>query len=280
MTHSSAIPGNSSGSSGSPDDSTVDLEVDFNGKPIWETPDLKSPHTRSDKADAVQKMFSAIAPSYDLNNRVHSFGRDQAWRKYAVKAAGAKPGDTIIDIACGTGDLTEAFAQSPSTKVIGIDFTPAMLDVARAKLRKRPPQMIRRVEYREGDAMSLAVDSGTANVVSIAFGIRNVSEPAKAIGEFFRILKPGGRLVILEFDRPRVAPMSWAYDFYCGWLMPRTATLLSRDKSGAYRYLPASVGTFMTRDEMKATLAAAGFTNISAKPLTFGICICYRAEKK
>ncbi len=268
------------GTSGSPDDSTVDLEVDFSGKPIWDEPNLKNPHVRSDKADAVQKMFSAIAPSYDLNNRVHSFGRDQAWRKYAVKAAAAKPGETIIDIACGTGDLTEAFAQSPATKVIGIDFTPAMLDVARAKLRTRPQQMIRRVEYREGDAMNLAIDSATANVVSIAFGIRNVSEPKKAIAEFFRILKPGGRLVILEFDRPRSAPMSWAYDFYCGWLMPRTATLLSRDKSGAYRYLPASVGSFMTRDEMKSALAEAGFCNITAKPLTFGICICYRAEKK
>ena len=277
MTHSPAMPG---GTSGSPDDSTVDLEVDFSGNPIWDDPNLTNPHVRSDKADAVQKMFSAIAPSYDLNNRVHSFGRDQAWRKYAVKAAAAKPGETIIDIACGTGDLTEAFAQSPATKVIGIDFTPAMLDVARAKLRTRPQQMIRRVEYREGDAMNLAIDSATANVVSIAFGIRNVSEPKKAIAEFFRILKPGGRLVILEFDRPRSAPMSWAYDFYCGWLMPRTATLLSRDKSGAYRYLPASVGSFMTRDEMKSALAEAGFCNITAKPLTFGICICYRAEKK
>ena len=245
----------------------------------WDASNLNNPHAQADKADRVRNMFSAIAGSYDLNNRVHSFWRDQAWRRFAVKSANVQPGDTVLDVACGTGDLTEAFAATNAASVVGMDFTPAMLDVAREKIKSRPAALGSKTSYREGDAMNLTVDSASVDVVSIAFGIRNVSDPAKAIREFFRVLKPGGRLVVLEFDRPRTPPMSWGYDFYCGWLMPRTATLLAGDTSGAYRYLPASVGSFMTRDEMKSTITAAGFQNVVASPLTFGICVCYRGVK-
>jgi demethylmenaquinone methyltransferase/2-methoxy-6-polyprenyl-1,4-benzoquinol methylase len=238
---------------------------------------LANPHQKSDKADRVKGMFSAIAPSYDLNNRLHSFGRDQAWRKKAVQLAQVQPGDTVLDIACGTGDLTEQFAQTAASRVIGIDFTPAMLEIAREKVKPRPHSA--KVEYREGDAMNLAVADASADVVSIAFGIRNVAQPARAFAEFFRVLKPGGRLVVLEFDRPRTPPMSWGYDLYCGWIMPRTATLISGDKSGAYKYLPASVDSFFTRDQMQQELRNARFSDVKERSLTFGICVCYRAIK-
>ncbi len=219
-------------------------------------------------------MFGAIAGRYDLNNRIHSFGRDQAWRRFAVRAACVRPGDTVVDVACGTGDLTMAFARAAAAGVIGVDFTPAMLEMARRKHSRLDPATSGRIDYVAGDAMDLPLGDASADVVSIAFGIRNVQDVARAIREFARVLRPSGRLVILEFDRPDFAPVRWLNTLYCGWLMPRTATLIAGDRSGAYRYLPRSVGTFMTRRELCALLERSGFESVASTPLTFGICAC------
>jgi demethylmenaquinone methyltransferase / 2-methoxy-6-polyprenyl-1,4-benzoquinol methylase len=224
-------------------------------------------------------MFAAIADSYDLNNRLHSFWRDQAWRRFAVKAAGVGPKDTVVDVACGTGDLTEAFARAGAARVVGIDFTPEMLRVAELRRSRLGAGLAGKVTYAQGDAQSLDLGDASANIVSIAFGIRNVTSPQRAIREFARILKPGGRLVILEFGRPSFAPARWLNDLYCGWLMPRTATLISGDRSGAYRYLPKSVESFMAKREVCALLEASGFEQVSAMPLTLGICVCYRGVR-
>lgn len=246
----------------------------------WSENELIDPHCHGEKAGKVRGMFAAIADRYDLNNRLHSLWRDQAWRRYAVRAAGVQPGQVVVDVACGTGDLTEAFAlHTPAAQVIGIDFTPEMLGVARQKLTRRSGNVQSRITYHEGDAQALQLETSSADVVSIAFGIRNVQEPRRAISEFARILKPGGRLIILEFDRPRFAPLRWVNDFYCGWVMPRTATLISGDRTGAYRYLPRSVGSFMSREELSNALKESGFQDVSARPLTFGVCICYRAVR-
>lgn len=220
-------------------------------------------------------MFSAIAGSYDLNNRIHSLGRDQAWRREAVRAAQVRAGDRVLDVACGTGDLTQAFAASPAGRVTGLDFTRAMLDHAERKRAALSPGPAAKIDYIEGDAMALPFADAAFDVVSIAFGIRNVAEPARAVGEFARVLRPGGRLVILEFDRPGNPLMRWFNDLYCARIMPITATLISRDRSGAYRYLPASVGTFMKRGELVDLLESRGFRGVSARPLTMGICVCY-----
>lgn len=246
---------------------------------LWRQDNLANPHVASDKATRVRGMFAAIAPSYDLNNRVHSLWMDQAWRRFAVTHALVKPSDHVLDIACGTGDLTQAFARSKAAKVTGIDFTPQMLDVARIKQQRQPAEIAAKLLYMEGDAMALTVPDASADVVSIAFGIRNVQIPAKALAEFFRVLRPGGRLIVLEFDTPRFALARWLNAWYCARLMPRTATLISGDKSGAYKYLPASVGAFMTREELLACMSGAGFENPTATPLTMGICVCYRAVK-
>jgi demethylmenaquinone methyltransferase/2-methoxy-6-polyprenyl-1,4-benzoquinol methylase len=244
----------------------------------WSDAELAcNPHEHEQKAVKVRGMFSAIAGSYDLNNRVHSLWRDQAWRRYAVRVAGVKPGEHVLDCACGTGDLTEAFARTDAAKVTGLDFTAAMLDVARQKQPKNlTPANASKVTYIEGDAMALPFGDACFDVVSIAFGIRNVSQPAKALAEFRRVLRPGGRLIVLEFDQPQWFPMKQFNDFYCGWIMPRTATLIAGDTSGAYKYLPKSVGTFMTRRQIQDGMAAAGFRDVSAKALTMGICVCYR----
>lgn len=245
---------------------------------VWREAELVNPHTSEHKAGKVRSMFAAIAGSYDLNNRVHSLWFDQLWRRYAVRAAGVREGDTVLDVACGTGDLTEAFAaRSPAAEVIGLDFTPEMLEIARTKRAKRKAEISDRIHYDQGDAMDLHLPDASVDVVSIAFGIRNVQRPEKAIAEFARVLKPGGRLVILEFDTPRLAPVRWFNAWYAGWLMPRTATRLSGDRSGAYRYLPKSVESFMPRPTMLNTIERLGFEKARAKSLTLGICACYRA---
>jgi demethylmenaquinone methyltransferase/2-methoxy-6-polyprenyl-1,4-benzoquinol methylase len=244
--------------------------------PSWTSTELTDPHRHADKSDKVRRMFAAIARRYDLNNRLHSLWQDQAWRRFAVRRAGVRATDVVLDAACGTGDLTIAMARAGAARVIGLDFTAEMLDVARAKLARLPEPIRARTGYIQGDAMDLPIDAASVDVVSIAFGIRNVADPARAVAEFRRVLRPGGRLVILEFDTPRIAPVRWFNDFYCRRLMPITATLISGDRSGAYRYLPRSVETFMSRGELCALLRAAGFSEVSARPLSLGICACYR----
>ena len=243
----------------------------------WDDKDLAGDvHANADKAARVRSMFAAIAPAYDLNNRLHSMWRDQSWRRFAVRAARIKGGESVVDVACGTGDLSLAFAKAldraergdAGGKVIGIDFTAEMLEIARVK--KAHP----RVRYEQGDAQNLQLPDACADVVSIAFGIRNVQDVAKALREFRRILKPGGRLVILEFSEPRNALMRWFNNLYCRQIMPITATLISGDKSGAYKYLPRSVASFASPEELGSLARAAGFSDVRHTRLTMGICTC------
>jgi demethylmenaquinone methyltransferase / 2-methoxy-6-polyprenyl-1,4-benzoquinol methylase len=250
----------------------------------WTPAELADPHANARKQEKVGQMFSAIARRYDLNNRLHSLWRDQAWRRYAVRQAAIKPTDVVLDVACGTGDLTEAMAAAGAARVTGLDYTPAMLDVARHRLQSKRRrggewgETAKRITYMQGDAQSLPFDNASVDVVSIAFGIRNVGDPLKAIREFRRVLRPSGRLVILEFGTPTLAPVRWFNDLYCKRIMPITATLISGDRSGAYKYLPKSVESFMTTAQMCSALESAGFAQVRATSLTLGICWCYRGE--
>lgn len=254
------------------DDADVRAD-DAGGDVAWRTDQLVSPHTAPDKAARVRKMFSAIAGSYDLNNRVHSMWRDQAWRRAAVKMCNVKPTDAILDVACGTGDLSFAFAAAGPASVTGLDFTHEMVEIAVAKASELALDVP--VAFGDGDAMRLPLADASVDVVSIAFGIRNVAEPAVAIGEFYRVLKPGGRVCVLEFSLPTHPLLLWGYNFYFRHVMPRTATLISGDKSGAYKYLPQSVNTFLGREQMVSLLGEAGFGAIKQKAMTFGIAVSY-----
>lgn len=236
----------------------------------WTRDDLAGdPHRHAQKAGRVQRMFGAIAPRYDLNNRLHAFGRDQAWRRRLVSVLKVGPGDRVLDVACGTGDLSEAAARAGAASVLGVDFTPEMLDQARRKAARRSWSML---EYRHGDAMALDLPDGAFDVGMMAFGIRNVSDPACAVRELHRVLVPGGRLGILEFSEPRNGLLRWANGIYTRRIMPLTATWVARDRSGAYRYLPRSVETFLDPAALGALLEAEGFTLEQQVPLTFGTC--------
>jgi demethylmenaquinone methyltransferase/2-methoxy-6-polyprenyl-1,4-benzoquinol methylase len=265
----------------------------------WNGQLLRDPHAVADKRKRVQNMFAAIAPSYDLNNRLHSLWMDQAWRRKAVKLAELKPTDRVVDVACGTGDLAHKFAQrlegwanpdyaTADGQVIGIDFTYQMLPLARQKWTNGPAareydhmpdvrrQVVSMVRWINGDAQAIPLPGHTANVVSIAFGIRNVQHPETALAEFRRVLRPGGRLIILEFSLPTNPILRALYNFYFHQVLPRTATLISGDKTGAYKYLPKSVNTFIGREQMMAMMRSAGFEQVEQFPMTFGVCVCYR----
>jgi len=241
----------------------------------WNDALLQNPHQAADKRARVQRMFAAIAPSYDLNNRLHSLWMDQHWRRKTVKLAGLLPTDQVVDVACGTGDLTIAFnrgveAAGGSKPPIGIDFTYEMLPIARHKSNLR---------YINGDATALPLPAACCDVLSIAFGIRNVANPALAIREFHRVLRPGGRLLILEFSLPTNPVLRGLYNFYFRKILPRTATLISGDKTGAYKYLPESVNTFIGREQMAQMMTEAGFKPVEQFAMTFGVCVCYRGVR-
>lgn len=249
---------------------------------VWSAEQLSgNPHAAPDKAIRVQRMFAAIARRYDLNNRLHSLGRDQVWRRRAVELCSVTPTDDVLDVACGTGDLTEAFAAARPRSVIGLDFTPQMLEIARDKSsRLRPAGAIAESpvpKYVQGDAMNLPFADWSFDIVSIAFGIRNVAEPVKALREFRRVLRPGGRLAVLEFSQPRSAMLRWLNAVYTTRIMPITATLIARDRSGAYRYLPQSVAKFHTAGEFAELVRQCGFARCESHPFTFGVCTAHIA---
>jgi demethylmenaquinone methyltransferase / 2-methoxy-6-polyprenyl-1,4-benzoquinol methylase len=237
--------------------------------PAWSKNALaQDPHSVEDKHKRVEQMFTAIARRYDLNNRLHSMWQDQVWRSRAVRAAKLTGNEDVVDVACGTGDLAMAFYKANVRSVIGIDFTQAMLDLAIVKASRSKFD----IDFKQGDAMDLQLPDCSADVVSIAFGIRNVQDPQKAFAEFYRILRPKGRLVVLEFSTPRNKSVRFLNNFYTNIIMPLTATLISRDTSGAYKYLPKSIETFACAKELAEEVQCAGFKEVKQQVQTFGVC--------
>jgi demethylmenaquinone methyltransferase/2-methoxy-6-polyprenyl-1,4-benzoquinol methylase len=228
--------------------------------------------------DRIAGMFDAIAPQYDLLNGVLSAGLDRLWRRAAIRSLAFSGRETLLDVCTGTGDVALAAARAAkgARRVIGVDFAGAML--VRARQKARAGNLAARIHLVRGDAMQLPVPDQSVDGVSIAFGIRNVARPEAACAEFRRVLKPGGRLAILEFGLPVISAVRPVYLWYFRHLLPRVGRAVSRHDD-AYSYLPASVGEFPFGDAFAAILRDQGFNNVRSRPLSLGVVYLYTAVK-
>jgi len=233
-----------------------------------------------DKApDRIAGMFDAIAPRYDLLNHLLSAGIDKRWRARAIRSLQLTGRETLVDVATGTADVALEARRAGATgaaRVVGVDFAGAMLGLGRGKVLKASEG--ERIVLVRGDAMRLPVASAAVDAVTISFGIRNVQQPEVACREMARVLRPGGRLAILEFGVPRIPGVSALYLWYFKQVLPRIGRLLS-GHTGAYSYLPASVSTFPPPDQFMTILRRSGFSDVRAVPLTLGIVYLYVGRK-
>ena len=238
---------------------------------------MKPYNTDQTKKEEVREMFDNIAPKYDLLNHTLSMSIDRVWRRRVVgEVRRAKPG-RILDVATGTGDLAIAMARRiRDVQVLGVDLSEQMLAVARRKIEARG--LDGRIVLDRGDAERLAVADASVDVATVAFGVRNFGDLGAGLRELARTIKPGGKVVILEFSRPRNRVFRALYEFYSYKILPRIGGLVSRDKR-AYEYLPASVGEFPAPEEFMAMMARARFRNCRARSQSFGIAQIYIGER-
>ena len=227
-----------------------------------------TPYTGPDPT-RIQSMFGSIAGRYDRANTVMSAGVHHLWRRRAVRWSGAKEDDAVLDCATGTGDLAIAFKKAVGSGcVVGTDFTPEMIALARKKSRA--------ITFEVADVTALPFDDAAFDIASISFGIRNVGDPMKAIAELARVVRPGGRVIVLEFGQPSNGLASALYDSYRRHFLPRLGGAVTGERD-AYEYLESSAARFPCGEEFVAMMrGAARFTSIDVRPLTFGIAYLYR----
>ncbi len=263
------------------------------GEPAWSRRGLTAPHEEPDKAARVRRMFDCIAPRYAFVNSLFSVGRDAAWRREAVRLTAICDDDDVLDVACGTGDFAVAFVVADAKSVVGCDFAHQMLiRAAGSNLRGLAPVRDSPAagdtartnacvsRWCEADALRLPFRSGSFSICSCAFGVRNFADLDVGLREMYRVLRRGGRAVILEFTRPGNRVVRSLYELYSNRFMPIAATIISGDKSGAYRYLPRSVVMFLDAEQMCSRLRHVGFGRVTATPLTMGIVNVYVATRE
>jgi len=224
--------------------------------------------------DRIAGMFDAIAPRYDLLNHLLSAGIDRRWRGRAIASLRLTGRETLIDVCTGTADV--ALGATGAARILGVDFAGAMLASGLAKVRSAGQE--RRISLVRGDAMRLPAPDAKADAVTVAFGIRNVQRPEIGCAEMARVLRPGGRLAILEFGMPRIPGVSALYRWYFSRVLPFIGRRIS-GHTAAYSYLPASVGSFPPPAEFVTLLQHAGFSQVRAVPMTFGIVYLYTAVR-
>lgn len=232
--------------------------------------------TSESKKEEIREMFNNIAPTYDLLNHTLSANIDKIWRRKAIAALREIKPLHILDVATGTADLAIEAAKLGPEKIIGVDISEEMLKVGVEKIKKRGLSDL--IELQVGDSENLAFEDDYFDAITVAFGVRNFENPGKGIEEMYRVLKPGGRLAVLEFTNPNVWIIKVLYHFYFRQVLPLVGKLISKDFS-AYKYLPQSVAAFKQRDEFVGMMKESGFGKAWYKDLSFGIASLYIGVK-
>ena len=231
-----------------------------------------------EKASKVAEVFHSVAAKYDIMNDLMSFGVHRLWKRFAIDCSGIRPGQTVLDLAGGTGDLTAKFSRivGKEGQVILADINDSMLKVGRDKLRDLG--VVSNVEYVQANAQALPFPDNTFDLITIAFGLRNVTDKDEALRSMYRVLKPGGRLLVLEFSKPSNEMLSKAYDLYSFNLLPTMGKLIAND-SESYKYLAESIRMHPDQDTLKAMMETAGFEQTQYYNLTGGIVALHRGYK-
>lgn len=228
------------------------------------------------KKEQVTQMFDSISKNYDLLNHLLSLGIDILWRKKAVKLLKKESPKKILDIATGTGDFALETLSLKPEKVIGVDISVGMLEVGKKKIKEKGVEDI--IELQLGDSEDLQFEDNSFDAVIAAFGVRNFENLEKGLSEMYRVLRPGGSLVIIEISKPQMFPFKQVYSIYFQTILPKIGKLISKDNS-AYTYLPASVQEFPYGDRFLNILNTVGFKQTRCKPLSFGISSIYTGKK-
>ncbi len=238
--------------------------------------DPYSSERRTYEHSYVRSLFNRIAPHYDFLNHFLSLGLDIRWRRKAVALLRDYDPKTVLDVATGTGDLALEAAKLNAVRIYGVDISPAMLEHARQKIERY--RLSHTITVEEGTAERLRFPDDTFDAVMVAFGIRNFSNLQQGLREMFRVLRPGGAVMILEFSKPRVAPFRQVYSFYFTHILPRLGGAISKSRE-AYQYLPSTVEAFPDGEHLVRILTGEGFVGPFFYPLTLGIATIYIAEK-
>lgn len=228
------------------------------------------------KKEQVARMFSNISGRYDFLNHFLSLGIDRGWRKKAIAILKPSKPQSILDVATGTGDFAlQALVLAPQ-KIVGVDISEGMLDVGKKKVREQGLEHIVSLQY--GDSENLPFADNSFDAITVGFGVRNFEDLRRGLSEMYRVLKPGGKAVILEFSRPRMFPFKQVYSFYFSFILPKIGRIVSKDDS-AYTYLPKSVEAFPDGADFLSILQDVGFKQNQCRSLTFGVSSIYTGTK-
>lgn len=233
---------------------------------------------KEQKVAMVADVFHSVAAKYDIMNDVMSMGIHRLWKRFTIDCSGVRPGQQVLDLAGGTGDITALFSKrvGASGKVVLADINESMLNVGRDKLRDLG--LINNIEFVQANAEALPFADNSFDIVSIGFGLRNVTDKDAALRSIFRVLKPGGRLLVLEFSKPQSELLSKAYDLYSFRILPFMGQLIANDKE-SYQYLAESIRMHPDQETLKQMMQYAGFAEVSYHNLTGGIVALHRGYK-
>lgn len=231
-----------------------------------------------EKVDRVADVFHSVASKYDVMNDVMSFGVHRLWKQFTLQHSGVRPGQTVLDIAGGTGDIAAAMARRVGSRglVVLSDINASMLEVGRDKLTNKG--VVGNLEVAQADAEALPFDDDSFDCITIGFGLRNVTDKDRALASMYRVLKPGGRLLVLEFSKPTVPAFSALYDQYSFNVLPRMGKLIAGD-ADSYRYLAESIRMHPDQETLAAMMRGAGFERVDYHNLTAGVVALHKGFK-